>query len=617
MDKSDSNPEFEALLNHIKRNRSFDFTGYKRSSLIRRIERRMQTLNLDAYEGYIDYLQFHPDEYVHLFNTILINVTDFFRDEQAWEYISKAITPQIVTNKPSNAPLRVWSAGCASGQEAYTIAMVLAEKIGIENFREQVKIYASDADEEALSQARQASYSVKEVSNIPPALLAKYFEKSEQRYIFNKELRRSIIFGRHDLIQDAPISRVDLILCRNTLMYFNTETQSKVLARFHFALNDPGFLFLGKAEMLFTHAHLFTPVDIKRRVFTKVPRVNMRDKLLNLSSTMNIEENNSHLMRFVRFRDTAFDTNPIAQIVSDLNGFLVLANERARALLNLTPKDLNRALADLSVSYRIPELRARIEEVYIERRPIALKDVRWPTTSGDTRYMEIQIVPLLDITGTILGTSISFADVSRYHELQEEIERSNQELETAYEELQSTNEELETTNEELQSTVEELETTNEELQSTNEELETINEELQSTNEELQTINDEMRRRTEELNQLNSFLESILTSMRGGVIVLDTELKVKVWSHRSEDLWGLRDHEAMGRNFINLDIGLATEQLLQGIRGCLSKEHEYYEKVLKATNRRGKPIDCRVICTPLVTVKNQINGVILTMEEVDP
>jgi two-component system, chemotaxis family, CheB/CheR fusion protein len=260
----------------------------------------------------------------------LINVTDFFRDEQGWEYISNAITPQIVTNKPSSAPLRVWSAGCASGQEAYTIAMVLAEKIGIENFRERVKIYASDADEEALSQARQASYSTKEVSNIPPALLAKYFEKSERRYIFNKELRRSIIFGRHDLIQDAPISRVDLIMCRNTLMYFNIETQSKVLARFHFALNDPGFLFLGKAEMLFTHAHLFTPVDIKRRVFTKVPRINMRDKLLNLSSTINIKENNSHLMRFVRFRDTAFDTNPIAQIVSDLNGFLVLANERAR-----------------------------------------------------------------------------------------------------------------------------------------------------------------------------------------------------------------------------------------------------------------------------------------------
>jgi two-component system, chemotaxis family, CheB/CheR fusion protein len=187
--------------------------------------------------------------------------------------------------------------------------------------------------------------------------------------------------------------------------------------------------------------------------------------------------------------------------------------------------------------------------VYIERRPTVLKDVRWPTTSGDTRYMEIQIMPLLDTTGTMLGTSISFADVSRYHELQEEIERSNQELET--------------TNEELQSTVEELETTNEEL-------ETINEELQ-------TINDEMRRRTEELNQLNNFLASILTSMRGGVIVLDTELKVKVWNHRSEDLWGLRDHEALGRNFINLDIGLATEQLLQGVRGCLSKEHEYYEK----------------------------------------
>jgi len=205
--------------------------------------------------------------------------------------------------------------------------------------------------------------------------------------------------------------------------------------------------------------------------------------------------------------------------------------------------------------------------------------------------------------------------VTRYKRLQEELEHSNQELETAYEELQSTNEELETTNEELQSTIEELETTNEELQSTNEELETINEELQSTNEELQTINEELRRRTEELNQVNSFLESILTSMRGGVVVLDQDLRIQVWNYKAEDLWGLRAAEVNEKNFLNLDIGLPVDQLRNMIRSCLSKESESGEVTLDATNRRGKAIECKVTCTPLRSTNDEIRGVILHMEEI--
>jgi two-component system, chemotaxis family, CheB/CheR fusion protein len=245
-----------------------------------------------------------------------------------------------------------------------------------------------------------------------------------------------------------------------------------------------------------------------------------------------------------------------------------------------------------------------------------MKEVDWQTSSGDIRNIEVQISPMMDSArGTMLGASVTFTDVTRYHQLQEEVEHSNQELETAYEELQSTNEELETTNEELQSTIEELETTNEELQSTNEELETINEELQSTNEELQTINEELRRRTEELNQVNSFLESILKSMRGGVVVIDTDFSIQIWNHRAEDLWGLRSTEVYQTNFLNLDIGLPTERLRAMIRSCLSGELEYDVMTLAATNRRGKAIQCRVACTVLHGIDSYIRGVILLMEEV--
>jgi two-component system CheB/CheR fusion protein len=610
----DSNPEFEALLNYVKRNRGFDFTGYKRSSLMRRIQKRMQMVNVESYVDYTDYLEVHPEEFTRLFDTILINVTNFFRDPAAWEYISHEIIPLIIANKGANDPIRVWSAGCASGEEAYTIAILLAEALGADRFRERVKIYASDVDEDALNQARLATYTTREVASIPPNLLEKYFESTDTRCTFRKDLRRSVIFGRHDLIQDAPISRIDLLICRNALMYFNSETQSRILTRFHFALLETGFLFLGKAEMLFTHGNLFTPYDLKRRVFTKVPRVTLRDRLLMMTQSDN-DDTVDHMTKHVRFREAAFDASPVAQIVVDFNGFVALSNERARSLLGITQKDLNRPLADLEFTFRIPELRPRIEDAYSERRPVMLKETDWVTASGDVRSLEIQVSPLLEVTsGTMLGTSITFTDVTRYRHLQEELERSNQELETAYEELQSTNEELETTNEELQSTIEELETTNEELQSTNEELETINEELQSTNEELQTINEELRRRTEELNQVNSFLESILASMRGGVVVVDRDLRVQIWSHKAEDLWGLRSSEVHDKNFLNLDIGLPVDQLRNPIRACLSKEVDFEELVLNATNRRGKPIQCKVTCTPLHGASDEVRGVILLMEE---
>ena len=336
--------KFETLLDYLKRNRGSDFTGYKRQSLMRRVLRRMQAVNIKDFSEYQDYLEVHPDEFSNLFNTILINVTAFFRDKPAWDYLSREIIPKILADKPGSEVIRIWSAGCATGEEAYSLAMVMIEALGEEKFRTRVKIFATDIDDLALAQARMATYSPKEMESVPKEMREKYFVASGESYVFRTDLRRAIIFGRHDIIQDAPISHLDLLVCRNTLMYFNSETQSKILARFHFALNDSGYLFLGRAELLLTHTNLFVPVNLKCRIFMKMPKANTRDKLLVLAQAGDYDAA-SQLTRHVRLREIAFDNTPSAEMVVDLNGNLIMANEKARELLSINPRDIGRALS--------------------------------------------------------------------------------------------------------------------------------------------------------------------------------------------------------------------------------------------------------------------------------
>ena len=604
--------EFEALLAYIKNGRGFDLTGYKRAGLMRRVNKQMENVGVGSYSDYTDYLEVHPDEFERLFDTVLINVTSFFRDAGSWDYLRDEVVPLLLAAKAPGEPIRLWSAGCASGQEPYSLAMLMAEGLGLERFRQQVKIYATDLDEQALAQARAGVYSEREVQSVPPALRDKYFERIDDTYVFHRDLRRSLIFGRHDLVQDAPISRIDLLVCRNTIMYFNAEVQARIVNRFHFAVAPSSFLFLGKAEMLFTHASLFTPVDLKRRIFQRLPVAGPRERghLLPLAGR-NASDREGLL------REALFQESPVEQIVVDFAGSLALTNGRARQLFRLNDRDLGRLLQDLELSYRPVELRSCIERAYAERRPIAVHGAAYSPLPGETMYLDALVTPLLDGT-TALGVGISFTDVTHVRQLSEELQAASRELETAYEELQSTNEELETTNEELQSTNEELETTNEELQSSNEELETTNEELQSTDEELQTINEELQQRSADLDRVNVFLKSILISLRGGVIVLDSEMKVQFWNTKSEDFWGLRAEEAQSRPLLSLDIGLPTAALLPSIQACLTQREIRQEVVIEALNRRGRPLHCRVVTTPLVDPDSSqgIRGVLLQIEETD-
>ena len=374
MNNNEEDRVFESLLEYLRESRGFDFTGYKRSTLKRRVIKQMQSCNIDNLSEYLDYLQVHTEEFLALFNTILINVTAFFRDKPVWNYFQQQILPRILAERSLEEKIRIWSAGCASGEEAYTLAMIFAEELGLEQFRQRVKIYATDVDEEALNQARQASYSAKAVKAIPAELTEKYFEVMGGKYIFRPDLRRTVIFGRHDLVQDAPISRLDLLVCRNTLMYFNAETQTKILNRFHFALDNSGFLFLGKAEMLLTHSKLFTPVSLPHRIFKPVPLLNRRNSSQRRYPTTERDISNN-FEYYLHLQEAAFDIVSTPQLIVDYNGNLILANLAARKMFNIDPLVLGNPLQDLEISYRPLELRSKIEQVQSERRLVVVRNV--------------------------------------------------------------------------------------------------------------------------------------------------------------------------------------------------------------------------------------------------
>ena len=388
----------EALLTFVKETRGFDFTGYKRSTIQRRVAKRMSAVGAERSEDYLDHLELHGEEFAELFDTLLINTSGFFRDPQTWEYVADEVVPQLLSTRGPENSIRVWCAGCASGEEPYTVAMVLSRVMGDAAFRGRVKIYATDVDEAALDYARHGAYLPRQIEDVPQDALEHFFERTDQRYVFRKDLRRCVVFGRDDLVQDASISRIDMLGCRNTLMYFTAETQAHILRRFHFGLDDDGYLLLGKSEMLIAHTDLFAPVELKRRAFRKVIKPTRRDRVR------------------------------------------VMANNTARRMFSLGRNDFGRPLRDLELSYRPVELRSHLDTLDRELRSIKLKAVHWQGSEGD-RFVDVRLLPLL-ADGASMGTSITYLDVTDTHRLEEQLAGSKRELEQAYVELQSTVEEL-------------------------------------------------------------------------------------------------------------------------------------------------------------------------------
>ncbi|MFH8489540.1 CheR family methyltransferase [Streptomyces longisporoflavus] len=609
-------PGLEDLLAFIRDARGFDFTGYKRSTLGRRIRKRMGDVGVQGYADYRDLLETDADEFRALFNTILINVTSVFRDPDAWGLLQREALPELLGSVAPESEIRVWSAGCSSGEEAYSLAMMFAEALGVEECVSRVKIYATDVDEEALRDARSGQYPARSLEPLSRELRDKYFERNGTQYAFRTDLRRRVIFGRHDITRDAPISRLDLLVCRNTLMYFNVEAQAQILDRFHFALREGGCLFLGKAEMLLNDTERFEAISIRQRVFRRRPGGSAPPYPATppLKSRVGVGLERQQATQTGQLRDLVLDATPGASIALDGNGIVVLINHGARSQFGLTPNDVGRPFQDLEISYRPAELRSLIDQAVYERRSMHVRGAE-RRLGNDLQYFDIDIQPIMGGPGgpgLPIAINVTFMDVTQSTRLKAEVKRVREDLETAYEELQSTNEELETTNEELQSSIEELETTNEELQSTNEELETTNEELQSGNEELETMNDEMRLRTTDLDEAHAFLEGVVSSIAAGVVVLSADMRTKNWNRGAVDLWGLRPDEVLDEPFFALDFGLPTDRLRDVIQQCVASGKRAGPVVIPAVNRIGRKIDCSVICSPF---DGHNGGVVLLMEDV--
>jgi len=464
-DTQAADPGFEVLLDYLKHSRGCDLTGYKRASLIRRFQHRMQSINIDTYQSYLEYLQYHPKEYLALLEDVLINVTSFFRDRATWDYLAVEVIPRIIASKQRDEPIRVWSAGCATGQEIYSLLILLAEALGLEACLQRVQCFATDADEAALWQARQATYSSEDTVGISPELLQKYFEQTEKGYVFHRELRRTVVFSRHDLTKDAPISRIDLLTCRNVLIYFNSDAQSSILARFHFALKNTGFLFLGKAETLINRRQIFTPVNSKQGIYVKGLELKLND-YLSITPKSRRQQATNLLATQNYFWEAACETSSFAYLAVDAQGCLLHANEEARSLFGLTFDDWKRPFQELEPA-KLISANTLTRALHSRQRLTKLKHVKWTTEKG-TKHFNIDISLVLTTRNHLLGVTLTFIETSDYKQVTEELESTRSELARVSTTLEEIKSELSMAYIELESTQKELEVLHQEMHFTSE-----------------------------------------------------------------------------------------------------------------------------------------------------
>jgi two-component system CheB/CheR fusion protein len=639
--------ELEVLLQKIFEERGMDFREYKRASLKRRIQKRLEANNLTSYAEYMKLLDSSPEEYAKLFDTLLINVTEFFRDPEAFEVLEKEVIPQIISRKKKGDSIRIWSAGCASGEEPYSIGILLAEKLGESIYDYEIRIYATDIDENALIEARSGIYDENKLKNIKKEYLDKYFTRENGRYRISKTIRQMVIFGRQDLTKDAPISHLDLIVCRNVLIYFNHNLQNKLMMKFHYALDRDGDIFFGKSESMLVGSKLFKPVAKKCRIFKKSPDITA-GLIAGEGQRAALEENLiDKAIRDARreFRSMDFYTQNIIQnislglIVIDRNNLITIWNQTSEGLWLIKAENaIGCDFFEIGLGERLAGIKERIDEVTRERRTVRIEALEVISYKGEKRFMDLTLVPLIDPNRELHGVIIISSDVTEDKKRKDELEKSNEEfkllnekletaneelrsaneeLETANEELRSANEELETTTEELQSTSEELETSNEELQATNEELETTNEELKSTNEELDTTNEELRSTAEQLNSINMYNKTIAQSMNQSLIVLNRNGIVTTWNPASELLWGLKEEDTVGKSIFSFspELSIKVEELRQKIRQVVENRTTYREGALEHAVPSGEKRLIELTITPLIDIMDKPVGTVLFSQDV--
>jgi two-component system CheB/CheR fusion protein len=605
-----------------------DFHGYKHATFQRRIQRRMQVVQIDEVERYIERLRSDPTEVQHLFQDLLIGVTQFFRDPAEFEVLERDVIPKIFEGKGADDRIRVWVLGCATGEEAYSLAILLREQMAKMDVAPHVQIFATDIDARALAVARSGRYADSIARHIAPERLARWFVKEGSTYSVVKDLREMCIFSPHNLIKDAPFSRIDLLSCRNLLIYLNAELQDRVIPIFHFSLKSGGFLFLGPAENVTRHQKLFAPIDRKNRIFRRLetptrvlpdfplsPRTDRPDppgegwrpappRALTGRTGRRVEQVAERYAPAYVVVDENYD---VLHFSGRTGRFLEPASGAATLnLLNLVHRDLRL------------DLRTALHKAVSQGGKAEARNVRMGF-NGSARSIAIAVepIPAGDEAGTLV---VLFQDVGPAAEgLQagesagsndEHVQRLETDLRITKERLQTTIEELESTNEELKSSNEEYQSINEELQSANEELETSKEELQAVNEELQTVNGELAHRVGDLARANSDLKNLLESTQIATIFLDNDLRLRSFTPASTEVFHLIEAD-VGRPIAHITARVLYPELQDDARRVLKTLGQVEREVAGAEEDRQFLV--RVL--PYRSVDNFIAGVVVTFLEI--
>jgi two-component system CheB/CheR fusion protein len=618
----------QKMLGLIRTRTGHDFSQYKQTTIRRRIERRMAVHQLERLETYRTYLEKTPAEVDILFKDLLIGVTSFFRDSQAFAVLSKKVIPQLINDWGNDAPLRIWITGCATGEEAYSLAILFAEALSEHRKQLNIQIFASDIDIEAIEFARAATYPASIAADVSPERLDRFFLKENDAYQVRKQIRDMIVFAPQNLIKDPPFSRLNLVSCRNLLIYMEPVLQKKLLPLFHYTLAPNGFLFLGTSESIGEFSHLFSAVDAKWKIFKRKPYID--DRVADYPRTPFHDILPQPAGADERVVPTVADIHNLAEriVLENYAQPCVLINDRFEILHFIGQTDRYLSTPSGKASFNILKMaREGLQYKLNTMLHQALKQKKTITTEGlefklnnKLRTIDLVVRPMTESTISQVFMLVIFDDKTSQQPVQKKIKAENdttdpyllgleQELLSTREYLQSTNEELETSNEELKSTNEELQSVNEELQSTNEELETSKEELQSTNEELVTVNAELIKKVDELSEVNNDINNLLASTEIGTIFLDINLCIRRFTPAVIKIF----------NLIHTDIGRPISDITAKIQ--IKDLHDRAKEVLRTLTRQelevqdenGLWYSMRIM--PYRTLENVIDGVVINFVDV--
>ena len=619
----------EKILILLRTRTTHDFSFYKRNTLYRRIERRMGIHQISRIAAYVRYLQENPQELDLLFKELLIGVTSFFRDAPVWQQLAETTLPGLLASRPAG-PLRAWVAGCSSGEEAYSLAIVFKEVMEKLKPRKDFKlqIFASDLDRDAIDKARQGVFLDNIAADVSPERLRRWFTKEDQGYRVRTQIREMVIFSPHSLIMDPPFTKLDLLSCRNLLIYLTPEMQKKLFPLFHYSLNAGGILMLGSAETVGHFTDLFATVDGKSRLFRRVESI-VRPEPIEFPS--------SFAGPLPSGPGDRSQPKPIQSLQSLAEQLIlhryappsVLANEQGNILYisGRTGKYLEPAagkanwnifaMARDGLRY---ELTSAFQKALRQEGPVALHRLRISNHEGE-QWVDITVEKLKETESLRGMVMIIFTDVAgpleeklpprvgkpkaRGHD-PSDVERL---LQQAHAELQSTREEMQSSQEELRSTNEEIQSTNEEMQSTNEELTTSKEEMQSLNEELQTVNAELQGKVDELSRSNNDMKNLLNSTDIATLFLDGELNVRRFTTQATKIIQLIPGD-IGRPITDLASDLIYPELTEDAREVLRKLG-FSEKPI--TTRDGRWFTIRIM--PYRTLDDRIDGVVITFLDI--